>query len=405
LLLAHLKFLKKKLKKQKQLNKFKIELSDKNVRLFYTLNQLGIMNKNRDLKLHCMAIGSLPHKDFNSAMQIVKRNFSLIPFWPQLAKLNKNEDMIVQYLENMPGLVVDLDAEKIYLENETDEFFEQLENLFLDYEEITLNKDVGALDKYAITEQYSSTFKPFLDIVKDTKPKYAKGQVVGPFTLATTLTNRENKCAFYDETLREMVVKTLALKALWQIKEIKNANSSTIPIIFIDEPSISQLGTSAFITVTKEDVIEIIKAVSDLIKENGALSAIHCCGKCDWTVPIECGVDIINFDGYAFAQNLSLFSEELKPFLQNGGLIAWGIVPTLDKDALEQANIDTMVEKFDEAIDYLVKKGIDKSLLINNSMVTPSCGAGSLTVELSEKAMNLTRELSLKLKEKMERNK
>ena len=266
MLLAHLKFLKKKLKKQKQLNKFRIELSDKNVRLFYTLNQLGIMNKNRDLKLNCMAIGSLPHKDFNSAMQIVKRNFSLIPFWPQLAKLNKNEDMIVQYLENMPGLVVDLDAEKIYLENETDEFFEQLENLFLDYEEITLNKDVGALDKYAITEQYSSTFKPFLDIVKDTKPKYAKGQVVGPFTLATTLTNRENKCAFYDETLREIVVKTLALKALWQIKEIKNANSSTIPIIFIDEPSISQLGTSAFITVTKEDVIEIIKAVSDLIK-------------------------------------------------------------------------------------------------------------------------------------------
>ena len=359
------------------------------------------MNKNIDLQLNCMAIGSLPHKDIESAMQIVKTNFSQIPFWPQLAKFNKNEDMITQFLQNMPGLVIDLESEKIYLENESDEFFEQLENLFLDYEEIASGENIEALDKYAVTEKYSSTFKPLLEIIRETKPKYAKGQVVGPFTLCTTLVNKENKCAFYDETLREIVVKTLALKALWQIKEIKKANPSTTPIIFIDEPSISQLGTSAFITVTKDEVIEIIKTVSDLIKASGALSAIHCCGKCDWTIPIECGVDIINFDGYAFAQNLSMFAGELKPFLENGGIIAWGIVPTLDKDALGLADIDVMLAKFDEAIDYLVKKGIDKSLLLKNSMITPSCGAGSLTVELAQKAMDLTQELSLRLKEQI----
>ena len=363
------------------------------------------MNKNIDLKLNCMAIGSLPHKDIESAMQIVKTNFSQIPFWPQLAKLNKNEDMIVQFLENMPGLMVDLELDKIYLENDSDEFYEQLENFFLDYEEIISGETIEALDKYAITKKYSSTFKPFSGIIKETKPKYAKGQIVGPFTLATILTNKENKCAFYDETLREVIVKTLCLKALWQIKEIKKANPTTTPIIFIDEPSLSQLGTSAFITVTKEEVVEIIKTVSDLIKENGALSAIHCCGKCDWTIPITCGIDIINFDGYAFAQNLSVFAEELKPFLENGGILAWGIVPTLDKDALEKTNLNEMVKKFDEAIDYLVKKGIDKSILINNSMITTSCGAGSLTVELAEKAMNLTEELSLKLKERVERDK
>jgi len=59
-----------------------------------------------------------------------------------------------------------------------------------------------------------------------------------------------------------------------------------------------------------------------------------------------------------------------------------------------------MLAKFDEAIDYLVKKGVDKELLLKNSMVTPSCGAGSLNIELAEKAMALTSELSTKLKEK-----
>lgn len=356
------------------------------------------MDVNNYLKLECMAIGSLPHSDINSAMQVVKENFSKVPFWPQLAKFNKNEDMIVQFLEDIPGLVTE--NEKTYLENESDEFFEQLESLFLDYEEVVATDNEEVLDKYSITEKNSSSFQPFCRLITETKPKYAKGQIVGPFTLATSLTDKENKCAFYDETLREIIVKLLSLKALWQIKEIKKANNSTIPIIFMDEPSLSQLGTSAFVTISRDEVKAIINEVSELIKSHGALSAIHCCGKCDWTLPIESGVNIINLDGYSFAQNLSLFSNEVNSFLQKGGIIAWGIVPTLDKEALEQANVDIIINKYDEAINYFVKKGVDKSLLINNSMVTPSCGAGSLSVELAQKAMNLTKEVSIALKEK-----
>lgn len=356
------------------------------------------MREKFDLKLNCTAIGSLPHSDVESAMKIVEDNFSQIPFWPQLAKLNKNEDMIVQFLEGIPGLVEGID--KIYLENESDEFFEQLENFFLDYEEITSNQNFELLDKYAISENNSSTFRPFLKMIERIKPKYAKGQIVGPFTLTTSLTDKDNKCVFYDETLKEIVIKILSIKALWQITEIKKASPNTIPIIFMDEPSLSQFGTSAFLTISKDEVIGIIKEISDLIKQNGALSAMHCCGKCDWTIPIRCGVDIINLDGYFFAQSLSLFADELKPFLSNGGTIAWGMIPTLDKDALSAANIDIMFAKFDEAIDYLIKKGIDKELLLNCSIITPSCGAGSLSIELAQKAMNLTKGLSLKLKEK-----
>lgn len=356
------------------------------------------MSKDLDLKLECLAIGSLPHKDIRSAMKVVKKNFSEIPFWPQLVKLNKNEDMIVQYLEKMPGLVIT--DEKLYLDNESDEFFEQLETFFMDYEEIIANPDSEILEKYNISESYSLTFRPFLEIVKAAKQKFAKGQICGPFTLATSLTDKYGKCAFYDETLREIIVKMLSLKALWQIKKIKETSPETTPVIFLDEPSLSQLGTSAFITISRDEVVQIIKEVSDIIKENGAKSSIHCCGKCDWSLPVDCKVDMINFDAYAFAQNLSLFSNELKPFLQSGGKIVWGIVPTLDKDALGQADINLMMQKFEEAVDYLVKKGIDKPLIIDNSLVSTSCGAGSLSIEQAEKAMNLVQELSFKLKEK-----
>lgn len=355
------------------------------------------MEKWEDLKLNCMAIGSLPHNNVDDGMQTVEENFAEIPFWPQMVKINLNEGALLQYTQRLPGLV-DND-EKIYLDNESDEFFEQLESFFMDYEEIVSSCSAELLAKYAITKENSLTFELFLSIVKKTKPKYAKGQIIGPFTLATSLTDKNGKCAYYDETLREVIVKLLSLKALWQMNKITEVNSETTPIIFIDEPSLSQLGTSAFITIPREEVIYIIKEVSDLIKANGGISAVHCCGKADWSILIDSEVDIINLDAYFFAQNLSTFSTQIDSFLKKGGIIAWGIVPTLDKKALEDANLDILIDKFEESIGYLTKKGIDKSLLIEQSMITPSCGAGSLSVELAQKAMNLTKELSLKLKE------
>lgn len=347
-----------------------------------------------DLTLECLAIGSLPHKNLRDAFEIVKENFANIPFWPQMVKIDKNEDMIVQYLENMPSFFSD--GEKIFLETESDKFFEDLERFFIDYEEI-LN-DIKLSEKYAVNTSLS--FPEFIKFIREAKPKFAKGQIVGPFTLSTTLVDKSGKCAFYDETLREIIIKTLTLKALWQIYKIKQANFDTTPIIFIDEPSISQLGTSAYLTVSQEEVIDMLKQISDVIRENGAMSAIHCCGKCDWTVPLKSGVDIINLDAYSYAQNLSLFDNDVKEFLEKGGKIAWGVVPTLDKDALVSADLDKMISVFEKAVTYLTQKGIDEKIIIKNSLVSPSCGAGSLSEELACKAMRLTKQLSESLKER-----
>jgi methionine synthase II (cobalamin-independent) len=345
-----------------------------------------------DLKLKCMAIGSLPHLDVEKAMVCVEKNFSDIPFWPQLSKISKNEDMIYQFLENMPGISFNKEIEKVYFDNEKEEFYEQLEEFFTDYEMI-LDGNFDLLEKYKITT--SLTFEKFLGLIKRLNSDYAKGQIVGPFTLATSLTDKSGKCAFYDETLRDVIVKTLSLKALWQIEKIKQTGAK--PIIFIDEPSLSQLGTSAFITISKEDVISVIKEISDLIKENGAMSAIHCCGKCDWSMPIEAGVDIINLDAFFFAECLGTFSSKVNVFLKKGGKIAWGIVPTLDLEALETLTIDKLEKKFYNAINYLERKGIEREFILRNSLITPSCGAGILTVDLAEKAMSLTKELSERL--------
>ncbi len=356
------------------------------------------MGVDKNLKNECLAIGSLPNTDVESAIDIVKKYYSNVPFWPQLPKISRHEDMTFQYLENMPGIVFDEELGKVYLDMEKETFSDELEELFVTYEEVLADINSGSIDKYGLTEQYSKSFNPFLQFVEDTKPKFAKGQITGPFTLSTSLTDKENKCAYYDETLREVIAKTLTLKALWQIKEIKRVSPETTPIIFIDEPTLSQLGTSAYVTIPPKEIVEMIKEISDLIKSNGALSAIHCCGKCDWSVPIEVGMNILNFDAFSFAENMSLYADELKPFLEEGGFLAWGIVPTLDKEALSNTSLEEIKQKFKEAKDLLIHKGLDKALLEEHSMISPSCGCGSLSVELAQKAIKLTKELSESLK-------
>ena len=356
------------------------------------------MNQLSNLKLQALAIGSLPHNTVESAMEVVKKDFSEIPFYPQLSNINRNEDMTIQFLEGLPSFLPS--NESFEIDTESEKFFEDLESFFTDYEEIIADTDTEILEKYAISKEFSSTFPEFEKIIKNTKPQYAKAQIIGPFTLAAMLTDQNGINAIFDETLREIVVKLLTLKVLWQIKHIKQANPTTIPIIFMDEPTLSQLGTSAYLTISEKDVVDMLAEISEIIHQNGGISAIHCCGKCDWTNLIKAKADIINFDAFAFSEHLGLFAQEIDKFLQDGGKLAWGLVPTLDVEALKNITLADLIKDFGQGIKYLTNKGIDEKLIIDNSLITSSCGAGSLSVELAQKAMDLVFELSNELRKR-----
>lgn len=358
------------------------------------------MNQYSNLKLQALAIGSLPHNDLTKAMNVVKKDFPQIPFFPQLKNINKNEDMIIQFLEGLPSFLPSK-LGNFTIDSDSEEFFEDLETFFANYEEIISDSNSETLGNYGISKDFSSSFEEFENIIKTTNPQFAKGQIIGPFTLATTLQDNNGKAVIYDETLKDIIVKLLSLKALWQIKRIKKANPNTTPIIFIDEPSISQLGTSAYMTISKNDVTQMIQEISDIIKANGGISALHCCGKCDWSIPMKAKIELLNPDAYTFAENFSIYYKMIENLLQSGGKIAWGIIPTLDVEALENTSLDILIEKFNQAIKYLTNKGIDEKLIIDNSLITSSCGVGSLSIENAERAMDLVSELSKELRARL----
>ena len=355
------------------------------------------------LTLKATAVGSLPHKNPEEAIDLIFNEFSEIPFWPQLSGVDKHEEMTVQYIQGIPGIVYDEKNCKYYYDSQSDEFFEALEEFFMDYEAIVNEKDFTNLDKYAITSPFTSAIPLYLERFKAGNYDFAKCHIIGPFTWGTSLCDESNLCAFYDETYREVLIKGLTLKAVWQIQQIKKANPKATVIMFMDEPVMSQFGTSAFITVKKEEVVEALGEIAKVVKDFGALCAVHCCGKSDWSVLIDAGVNIINFDAFAYSKSLGAYAGEMSDFLKNGGYIAWGIVPTLDKEAKEKTNLQELEQKYEAAVDDLVKRSkgkIDRETVIKQSFFTPSCGAGSLPMNLAKKAMKLVNDLSKSLKTK-----
>jgi len=357
-----------------------------------------------DFSFLATAIGSLPHKNIQNATDLIFETIFDAPLCPQLSKLNPKEDMITQYTEHMPGIILDNSAKKHYADLNSDEYFMQLEELFTDYEEVISKDkiDEEIISKYAISEKYYSAFPYFLEKLKQTAPKYVKGQIVGAFTFGTSITDGENKCCFYDETYREVITKTLILKALWQVNEFKKVSPASKPIIFIDEPSLSQLGTSAFMTVTTDDVLYFINETATVLKKFGIIVGMHCCGKADWKILLNSKLDLINFDAFSFSENFSLYADDIKKFLNRQGIIAWGIVPTLDVEILAKLDADNLVSLFENAKNLLLKKGLDEKVILKQSIITPSCGAGSLNIEMAEKAMRLLKEVGLILKSKYE---
>lgn len=352
-----------------------------------------------DLKLQHLAIGSLPFDNTDDGMSIVKNFFPDIPFFPQLSKVQRTEDMLLQVLEGFPSFRPDKLSD-FTINSESDEFYSELEIFYSDCDEIFNGNNFELLNKYAISKNFSSTFGAFIDIIKNTKPKYAKGQIAGPFTLASSLADTNSQSIIFDETLRDLVTQLLKLKALWQIKQINNACPTTTPIIFMDEPTLSQLGTSAYLGISNSDAAQMLKEISDTIKNNGGLSAIHCCGKCDWNVPIDAEVNILNVDAYSFGKHFGLYSDRINQFLQNNGKIAWGLVPTLDMKALSKITLEDLVKLFEKSVTYLTNKGLNEKMITDNSMITSSCGAGSLSCDLALKAMQLVKDLSRELKKR-----
>jgi len=327
-------------------------------------------------------VGSLPFVDADAALDLIFKSLPEIPFWPQLPKRSHLESMITQFSENLPCLEA-TDEGVVYnpanREDKLEKFYERIIAQDAEYFKIS---DKAALGLYKFCQR--------LEKADLSKVKYIKCHVTGPFTFAAGLSDENEVALLHDEVFMQVVIKGLVMKALWQIKLLRQFAKPLV--IFFDEPYLGCFG-SAYTAMTREKVVAILKEITAAVKSDDTLVGVHCCGNTDWSMLTETpGVDIINFDAFDYCQRLTLYADDLKGFFQRGGVLCWGIVPTAEFGS--QITPEFLLGKVAKGIDSLEQKMINRKLIESNLLFSPSCGLGTLDIGKAEGILGALAEVS-----------
>ena len=351
---------------------------------------LGFEPKGRSV-----LIGSLPMVDHREAADLVWTHTPNIPLWIQLP-IYKAEGMMSQFLPGFPGLIKKEDT--WFIDSESDNFDDDLLKFYEEYMSVVEEENDVNDSRFVLSSETAEGFFVFMEKLGCIShlPDAVKGQMTGPITFTTGVKDQDGRAVFYNEQLRDTAVKLIAGKARWQVLALKKFNCPVL--LFFDEPALAGFGSSAFISISKEEISTCFDEVIQAVHTAGGLAGIHVCSNTEWSLVLDSAADIVSFDAYAYFEKFLLYSDRITAFINRGGILAWGIVPTLNPEDIEKETIDSLVAKWQSQFQAIVDLGIDKSRLFAQSLITPSCGTGSLQIGQAKKVIELTQGISERIR-------
>lgn len=341
------------------------------------------MSRAVDLPGNCLttAMGILPHTSIDEAMPLA---LSLdIPFWPQLPKYSFYEDMYVQISEHFPGIIIDeeklrvqLDIEAFY--NELPEYAEKME-------------DPAYLE---LSPRFSAALDAFLKQELGAYP-VIRGQTIGPVSYGLKITDRSMMPIIYYDEVREFLFDFIARKLNAQYDQLKKKNNNVF--VWVDEPGLEILFGS-FTGYSSDRAKKDYRTFLDSVR---GPQGVHLCGNPDWSFLLGLGLDILSVDTFGWGHIFTRYHDEVIAFLQQGGIISWGIVPTLTEE-IDSQNVDALVQRLESLWDYLVSRGADKKLILERAWLAPArcCLVNADGTASVEKAFTFLKAVSRQLREK-----
>jgi methionine synthase II (cobalamin-independent) len=340
-------------------------------------------------------IGSLPMDDHEKAIELVLKYTPDIPLWVQLPRY-KQEGMIAQFLPGFPGAREE--SGKVFIDSANAAFSDQLVEFYEAYMAVTEGRASLDDSPFKLTPDTARGFYEFQERVKllSPVPVALKGQITGPFTFATSVTDQDDRAIFYDDQLKDVAVKLLAQKAKWQVQQMAAFDRPVI--IFFDEPALAGFGSSAFTSISRDQIEACFEEVIEAVHSEGGLAGVHVCANTDWSLILDSTADILSFDAYAYFDRFILYADSIRKFMLRGGIIAWGIVPTSSAEHIERETVDSLSANWSRKVEALAAAGIDKQTIFSQSLITPSCGTGSLGLAHATRVLQLTQEVSERIR-------
>lgn len=324
-----------------------------------------------------------------------------IPSWVSFPQRSPAEKMLRQFSAGIPGLVQDEEGD--WINAELPDFLQQTVLFYRRYLAVMEEGDDSLWDAFALNETYASGFQTFLrqlpDHLAGGQTVMLKGQVTGPLTMGINLLDQDRRCSYYDEQLRDILVKMTAVKAVWQLRQWKRFGLPAL--IVIEEPALLLLGRTLFLPLERKEVIQDLNTVAQAIHAFGGLVGVRGEENMDWSLLLSTDVDLVAFDAYDHFSSLALYPEELRAFLDRGGWLGWGMIPTQKVKRCDEETIAFLLKRFEEGLEQLNDIYPQRDLLLRRSMITLNTGGGGIwKEEEAEQALALLRSLSLALRKK-----
>ncbi|MFV0436871.1 MAG: hypothetical protein ACK5PS_05700 [Desulfopila sp.] len=327
------------------------------------------------------AMAVMPHTDVNEALNLA---LSLdVPFWPQLPNSSYHEDMYVQAAEHFPGIVLDMEQRTLRF---------SMDKFVMEYEETAAHFDDPAY--FDISDEYSVVYHEFLTRDLSDRPAI-RGQLEGPVSFGFNVLDQNDRPILFDDTIRPFMLEFMAQRINVQLARLKERNANAF--MFIDEPGLQFIfsSMSGYSDLKAKEDLDMFFATIDRPR------GIHLCGNPDWDFLLGLDQEILSLDIYTNAEIFSSCAGSIKKFLDRGGVLVWGIVPT-GYELFARESLDFLVMKLEGIWRHLTTKGIDLQQILSQGMLSPAtcCLVNPDKGQTVNHAFALVNHLSRTLREK-----
>jgi len=312
--------------------------------------------------LSTLAIGSLPHTQLELAMQ---QALSLdVLTLPQLTRCATAEFMLPQALEGLPGLRIDADGrtsvDRAAWERGAAALRRRLDPVL----------SGSAAEEFEPSAEACRAWKPFLWEVQQRALPLAKAQIAGPTTVRWATRLADGKPLSDAPGLEAQMTALVLARALAMTRALRERGAQ--PLVFFDEPALFALDPHR---PTHAVELAELRMAAAALRRAGALVGVHCCGNTDWSVLMGGEFDYLSMDVRLSGRSLAAAGPVLDGFLERGGAVVAGVVPTGSSDRADPR------ELLAGLMDSL---GERTPRVLATALLSPACGLALRSVAESE---------------------
>lgn len=237
-----------------------------------------------------------------------------------------------------------------------------------------LNADLDAVEELWDTAGFIGTERPF------------KLQVCGPFTLSASVELPAGHKVLRDRGAWQDVIASTAEGVAQLVGEVRRRLGAAV-IVQIDEPMVGAVLDGAVRPLTRFDTIpaiplpEVADALGGLVETVDSPVIVHSCARPRWDL-----VDRLR--GVAWSLDVTdPTSDDLDgigSLVDRGGILLAGVIPSSSGDRRVRA--ETVATGLAALTDRI---GLDRKVLSQNVIVTPTCGLAGATPQWATSALGL----------------